>query len=65
MNEIMKVLTIISTIFIPLTFIAGIYGMNFEYMPELGVPWAYPAVWVVMIAIAGGMLVFFRKKKWI
>jgi magnesium transporter len=39
--------------------------MNFEYMPELGVPWAYPAVWVVMIAIAGGMLAFFRKKKWI
>jgi magnesium transporter len=65
MNEIMKVLTIISTIFIPLTFIAGIYGMNFEYMPELKVPWAYPAVWVVMIAIAGGMLAFFRKKKWI
>jgi magnesium transporter len=65
MNEIMKVLTIISTIFIPLTFIAGIYGMNFEYMPELEVPWAYPAVWVVMITIAGGMLAFFRKKKWI
>ncbi len=65
MNEIMKVLTIISTIFIPLTFIAGIYGMNFEHMPELRIPWAYPAVWGVMIAIAGGMLVFFRKKKWI
>ncbi|MGC9372188.1 MAG: magnesium/cobalt transporter CorA [Thermovirgaceae bacterium] len=65
MNEIMKVLTIIATIFIPLTFIAGVYGMNFEHMPELRIPWAYPAVWVVMIALAGGMLVFFREKKWI
>jgi magnesium transporter len=65
MNEIMKVLTIIATIFIPLTFIAGIYGMNFEHMPELRIPWAYPAIWGVMIALAGGMLVFFRKKKWI
>ncbi|MFP4482429.1 MAG: magnesium/cobalt transporter CorA [Thermovirgaceae bacterium] len=65
MNEIMKVLTIIATIFIPLTFIAGIYGMNFEHMPELALPWAYPAIWAVMLTLAGGMLVFFRKKKWI
>ncbi|MCX7025204.1 MAG: magnesium/cobalt transporter CorA [Spirochaetes bacterium] len=65
MNEIMKVLTIISTIFIPLTFIAGVYGMNFEYMPELGKKWAYPAVWGVMGSIAIGLLLYFRKKKWI
>ena len=65
MNEVMKVLTIIATIFIPLTFIAGIYGMNFEHMPELGIPWAYPAVWIVMIGVAIVMLGYFRKKKWL
>ncbi|MFO8061759.1 MAG: magnesium/cobalt transporter CorA [bacterium] len=64
MNEIMKVLTIIATIFIPLTFIAGIYGMNFEFMPELSYRWAYPAVWGIMIIVMGGMIVYFRKKKW-
>lgn len=65
MNEVMKVLTIIATIFIPLTFIAGIYGMNFEYMPELAKPWAYPAVMILMLLIAVVMLIYFRKKKWI
>lgn len=65
MNVVMKVLTIIATIFIPLTFIAGIYGMNFEYMPELGWKWAYPVVWGIMIAVALLMLWFFRKNKWI
>ncbi|MDH3982151.1 MAG: magnesium/cobalt transporter CorA, partial [Kiritimatiellaceae bacterium] len=65
MNEVMKVLTIIATIFIPLTFIAGIYGMNFENMPELRSPIGYVAVWIVMIAMAGGMLSYFRRKKWI
>lgn len=65
MNEVMKVLTIIATIFIPLTFLAGIYGMNFEYMPELSVKWAYPAVWVVMIITTIFMLIYFRKKKWL
>jgi len=65
MNEVMKVLTIIATIFIPLTFIAGVYGMNFEYMPELTVPWAYPLVWAVMIITTIGMLFFFRKKDWL
>lgn len=64
LNEIMRVLTVISTIFIPLTFIVGIYGMNFHYMPELNIWWAYPAVWGVMLLIALGMVVFFRKKKW-
>lgn len=65
MNEVMKVLTIIATIFIPLTFIAGIYGMNFEYMPELSVPWAYPAVWAIMIIATMGMVYYFRRKKWL
>lgn len=64
LNEAMKVLTMIATLFIPLTFIAGIYGMNFTYMPELEWPWAYPLVLVVMLSIAGGFLVFFRGKGW-
>jgi magnesium transporter len=65
MNQVMKVLTIISTIFIPLTFIVGVYGMNFRFMPELELPWAYPATWGVMLLIAGGMLLFFKKRRWI
>jgi magnesium transporter len=65
MNEIMKVLTVIATIFIPLTFIVGIYGMNFKYMPELGQRWGYPAVLILMLAITIVMLIYFRKKKWI
>jgi len=64
LNQVMKVLTIISTIFIPLTFIAGVYGMNFHYMPELSSPWGYPVVWAIMISMAGAMLYFFRRKKW-
>jgi len=64
MNAVMKVLTIIATLFIPLTFVAGIYGMNFEYMPELKVRWGYGAVWLVMITIAVIMLFYFRRKKW-
>ena len=65
MNEVMKVLTIIATIFIPLTFIAGIYGMNFEHMPELHWKWAYPTVWALMIGMACLMLIYFRRKNWI
>ena len=65
MNEVMKVLTIIATIFIPLTLIAGIYGMNFRYMPELESPWGYPMVYVVMLAVCAVMLVYFRRKKWL
>ncbi|NBB95663.1 MAG: magnesium/cobalt transporter CorA [Planctomycetes bacterium] len=64
MNEVMKALTIIATIFIPITFIAGVYGMNFEYMPELAWPWAYPAALGLMAAVAVGMIVCFRRKKW-
>mgnify|MGYP005831278311 CR=1 FL=1 len=65
MNEVMKVLTIIATIFIPLTFLVGVYGMNFEHMPELKWRWGYPLVWTVMILVAGWMLHLFRKKQWL
>ncbi|HUT56264.1 MAG TPA: magnesium/cobalt transporter CorA [Phycisphaerae bacterium] len=65
MNEVMKVLTIIATIFIPLTFIAGLYGMNFKFMPELEWYWAYPAVLIVMAAVGAVMLVFFRRRHWL
>jgi len=64
MNEVMKVLTIIATIFIPLTFIVGIYGMNFPNMPEMKWPWAYFAVWGVMISVVLVMLLYFRRKNW-
>jgi magnesium transporter len=64
LNSVMKVLTIIATIFMPLTFIAGIYGMNFKYMPELEWRWGYPAVWLIVIIIGVSMLVYFKKKKW-
>jgi magnesium transporter len=63
-NEIMKTLTVIASIFIPLTFIAGVYGMNFEHMPELEFPWAYPALLALMLGIALGMLWFFRRRGW-
>ena len=65
MNEIMKVLTIIATIFMPLTFMAGVYGMNFKYMPELEWHWGYFFIWSIMITIAVSMLVYFRKKRWL
>lgn len=65
MNEVMKTLTIIATIFIPLTFIVGVYGMNFEYMPELKWHWGYFGVWMVIVIIAIVMVGYFRKKKWL
>ena len=64
MNEVMKVLTIIATIFIPLTFVVGVYGMNFRVMPELDWAWGYPVIWLVMIAIGGGLVWLFRRKGW-
>ncbi len=64
MNEVMKVLTIVATFFIPLTFIAGIYGMNFKFMPELEAQWGYPAVLLVMVGIGIGMFIYFKFKKW-
>lgn len=65
MNEVMKVLTMIATIFIPLSFLAGVYGMNFEVMPELGFPWGYPALLSLMALTAGGMVVYFHRKGWL
>ncbi len=65
MNDVMKVLTVMSTIFIPLTFIVGVYGMNFKYMPELESHWGYPLVWGVILLTAIGMLAYFRNKRWI
>lgn len=64
MNEIMKVLTMIATLFIPLTFIAGIYGMNFEFMPELKWRYAYFGVWGIMVLVTLMMIVYFKRKKW-
>jgi magnesium transporter len=64
-NEVMKVLTVMASIFIPLTFMAGIYGMNFEHMPELKLPWAYPVFWCVMGTTAFAMVFYFWKKGWI
>ncbi|WP_392384716.1 magnesium/cobalt transporter CorA [Marinomonas primoryensis] len=65
MNEIMKVLTIMSSVFIPLTFVAGVYGMNFAYMPELTQRWAYPAIWGVFILLTVGMIFFFKRRGWL
>ncbi|HDP26186.1 MAG TPA: magnesium/cobalt transporter CorA [Deltaproteobacteria bacterium] len=64
MNEVMKVLTIFASIFIPLTFIAGIYGMNFAYMPELEWRWSYPLLWGIMITLGVSMVIYFRNRKW-
>ena len=65
MNEIMKVLTLIGTIFIPLTFLAGVYGMNFDYFPELALKWAYPAFWLICTVLSIIMLLFFRRRNWL
>lgn len=65
LNEVMKVLTIISTLFIPLTFLAGVYGMNFHYFPELEIKWMYPwGFWIISLLISFGMIIFFKRKKW-
>ncbi len=65
MNEVMKVLTIIATIFIPLTFLVGVYGMNFVGMPELAWRWGYPVLWLLMLAIVAGMILLFRRARWL
>ena len=65
MNEVMKVLTIVGTIFIPLSFLVGVYGMNFDHMPELHIRWAYPVLWLFMISLVVGMLVYFRRRGWL
>jgi len=63
-NEVMQVLTIFASIFIPLTFIAGIYGMNFEFIPELKLRYGYLGFWIVTIIVAAGLIIYFRRKKW-
>jgi magnesium transporter len=65
MNEVMKMLTIIATIFIPLTFLVGVYGMNFDVMPELHWRWSYPVLWGLMLVVAGGMLLYFKRRSWL
>jgi len=65
MNEVMRVLTVIATLFIPLTFITGLYGMNFHHMPELAYRWAYPAILILMAALSGIMLAYFRRRGWL
>jgi magnesium transporter len=65
MNEVMKVLTVFATIFIPLTFLVGVYGMNFDYMPELRWKWSYPILWGFFFLIPAGLLTYFRRKKWL
>ena len=65
MNQVMKVLTIIATIFMPLTFLAGVYGMNFKFMPELGWRWGYPLLILIMLGVGAVMLYFFKKKNWL
>jgi magnesium transporter len=65
MNEVMKTLTMMSTVMLPLSFIAGVYGMNFKHMPEIDWPWAYPAVLAIMLAVATTLLVWFRRRGWI
>ena len=64
-NKIMTILTVVTTIFMPLTLIAGWYGMNFKYMPELDNPYAYPVVFLVSLIILIGSLVFFHRRKWL
>jgi magnesium transporter len=65
LNEVMKTLTVVATVFIPLTFLVGVYGMNFEHMPELHWRWGYPAVWGVMLAVVAGLLLWFRRRGWL
>ncbi len=70
LNDVMRVLTIIATVFIPLSFIVGLYGMNFDRttspwnMPELGMRFGYPLLWLVMLTVVAGMLLYFRRKRW-
>jgi magnesium transporter len=65
MNEVMKVLTIMGSVFIPLTFVAGIYGMNFAHMPELAWRWSYPLFWLVILGLAGALVTWFRRRGWL
>jgi magnesium transporter len=65
MNDIMKVLTVIATVFIPLTFVSSVYGMNFDYMPELRWRWGYPAILTLMAIVGVSMFMYFKKRRWV
>lgn len=65
LNDVLKVLTIFSVVFIPLTFMAGIYGMNFEHMPELSYQYSYPIFWAAIVIVAAGMIFYFKRKNWL
>jgi magnesium transporter len=65
MNQVMKVLTVIATIFMPMTFLAGVYGMNFKHFPELEWRWGYLVFWIINLVIVVVMLSFFKRKKWL
>jgi magnesium transporter len=65
LNEVMKTLTIVATIFIPLSFLTGVYGMNFDHMPEVHWRWGYPAIWALMVAVGGGLVLWFRRRGWL
>ena len=64
-NQVMRILTLFSAFFLPLTFLVGVYGMNFQFMPELAQPWGYPSVWVLMVVITLGIYIWFRKRGWL
>ena len=64
-NQVMRILTVFSAFFLPLTFLVGVYGMNFQFMPELSRRWGYPAVWAVMVLITLGIYIWFRKRGWL
>ncbi|HSZ71319.1 MAG TPA: Loki-CTERM sorting domain-containing protein [Cytophagaceae bacterium] len=64
-NEVVKILTILSVFFMPLTFIVGVYGMNFKYMPELNQRWGYPVAWFIMVCVAGSIYLWFKRKRWL
>jgi magnesium transporter len=65
MNEIMKVLTMVATVMLPLTVITGIYGIHVSHMPELAWPWGYPMAWFLMCAVTGGMIDYMRRRQWL
>jgi magnesium transporter len=65
MNEVMKTLTLVSTVLLPMTFVAGVYGMNFDHMPELHWKYGYAVAWALMLTIGGGMVWWFKTRKWL
>jgi len=64
-NDVMRILTVFSAFFLPLTFIVGVYGMNFQHMPELPLVWGYPLVWGIMLSVVAGIWLWFRRRGWL